>query len=185
MVRRRFRGFEKMNCKRALMQSFKLYRKICLLTLTMLVSGCGFHLRGMVDMPAWLKNVAIIVPQAHRELASLLTDQLLAYNVNISTDPAIADYWLIIEDDNTQQQIASISSSTTPRQYQLIYTLHFKLQRAKGKDIMSSNQIVVTRQVTINGDRILGSNKEEELLKAEMKKDAVIQLINRISRKSL
>ncbi len=154
------------------------------LILTILISGCGFHLRGMVDVPQWLNNVAIIVQQAHRDLAPLLQNQLQAYNLYVNPDPNVANYWLIIENDNIQQNITSISSSTTPRQYQLIYTVRFKLQRAKGQDIMPSNQIMVTRQVTINSDRILGSNEEEELLKSEMRRDAVIQIINRISRSS-
>ena len=156
--------------------------KTALPLLLMLISGCGFHLRGMVDVPVWLNNVAIIVQQGHRDLAPLLKDQLQAYKVHVNADPSTAAYWLIIEYDSTQQQITGISSSTTPRQYQLIYTLRFKLQRAKGKEITPSNQITVTRQVTINGDRILGSNDEEGLLKAEMRRDAAIQIINRINR---
>ena len=159
--------------------------KITVLILTLLVNGCGFHLRGMVDIPPWLNNVSIVVQQqAHRDLASLLKNQLESYNVHVNDNPDLATYWLVIEYDTTQQQISGISSSTTPRQYQLIYTVGFKLQRAKADDVMPLSNIVVTRQVTINGDRILGSNEEEALLKDEMRRDAVIQIINRLSRSS-
>lgn len=146
-----------------------------------LLTSCGFHLRGMVEMPQWLNNISIVMQNAHRELEPLLSAQLQAYGIRVNPDPSTATYWLIIEQDDFQQQITSISSSTTPRQYQLIYTVRFKFQRAKGQEIMPSKQVVVTRQITINSDRILGSTNEEEQSKLEMERDAAIQIIARLS----
>jgi LPS-assembly lipoprotein len=153
--------------------------------LTLLLNGCGFHLRGMVDMPKWLNNVAIFVQPAQRELEPLLQSQLQSYKIQVISDPTIANYWLIVENDNFQQNISSISSSTTPRQYQLVYTVRFKLQRADGEEIIPPKSIAISRQITINSNRILGSNDEEESFKIEMKRDAATQIINRISRSSL
>ena len=159
--------------------------KITVLILILLMNGCGFHLRGMIDIPPWLNNVSIVVQQqAHQDLVSLLKNQLQSYNIPVNDDPNLAAYWLVIESDTIQQQISGISSSTTPRQYQLIYTVSFKLQRAKAEDLIPLSNVIVIRQVTINGDRILGSNEEEALLKDEMKREAAIQIINRMSRSS-
>jgi len=148
----------------------------------LLFAGCGFHLRGIHDMPKWLNNVTIVIQNANRDLASLLSEQLKAYHINVSPDPTLADYWLIVEQDNFQQNISSISSTTTPRQYQLIYTVYFKLQRAKGAEIIPLSPVVVTRQITLNSDRILGSTNEEYQSKTEMRRDAAIQIIDRLSR---
>jgi len=150
------------------------------------LTGCGFHLRGVVDADSlrWLNNVAIVIQLAHRDLEPLLRSQLKSYNVNVVSDPAFADYWLILENEDMQQNITSISSSTTPRQYELTYTLDFKLQRAKGAEIIPSNRIMITRQITLNSDRILGSKEEEQRQKIEMRRDAVIQIINRLSHAS-
>ncbi len=152
----------------------------CLLLL--LLTSCGFHLRGMCNMPRWLNNTSIIVQNANRDLGPLLSDQLKTWNIQVCPDAATASYWLIIEEDHFQQQISSISSSTTPRQYQLIYTVKFKLQQAKGKDIIPDSQVVVSRQITINSDRILGSSNEEEHTKNDLRRDAVNQIIERLSR---
>lgn len=159
-------------------------RILSLFMLALMLCGCGFHLRGMVDIPPWLNNVAIIVEEAHRDLAPLLQRRLEAYHIHINPDAALANYWLILESDEVHQEISSISSSTVPRQYQLIYTLHFKLQRAKAEEIIPSTTILETRQATINGNRILGSNEEEEFIKTEMRRDAAIQILNRISKLS-
>ena len=150
--------------------------------MALLLTGCGFHLRGMNDIPKWLNDVAIVMQDANRDLETLLSDQLEAYHINLCSDPTVARYWLIIERDEVHKEIGSISSTTTPRQYQLIYTVRFKLQRAKGPEIMPSSQVAVTRQVTINSDRMLGSTSEEALLIREMRRDAAIQIIGRVSR---
>ncbi|MDP3561883.1 MAG: LPS assembly lipoprotein LptE [Legionellaceae bacterium] len=157
-------------------------RRAFLVFVIFFLSSCGFHLRGMIDMPTWLNNVAIIIEKGHRDLKPLLQEQLEAYHIRVTSDITHARYWLIIEQDSEQQHITSVSSSTTPRQYQMTYTVRYKLQEANGKTIIPPCNVVTTRQLTVNSNRILGSNDEEEILKKEMRQDAVIQILDRIGK---
>ncbi|RUQ85186.1 LPS-assembly lipoprotein LptE [Legionella septentrionalis] len=163
--------------------SSKFYTYFFLGLLLASLSGCGFHLRGMLDMPSWLDNIAIVNANSkNHPLDVFLQEQLQAYDVHVTTEPSLAQYWLIIERDAFQQQISSISASTTPRQYQLIYTVQFKVQQVRGHEIIPSSLVSVTRQITINSDRILGSDEEEATTKREMRREAAIQILNRLSR---
>lgn len=135
-------------------------------------------------MPRWLNHVAIIVEQGHHDLAPYLVEYLRTYNLIVEASSDAAQYWIIVERDNLQEQITSVSSSTTPRQYELTYTVQFKLIKAKGREIMPTSTISVTRQATINSNRILGSNQEQALLVDEMRHEAAVQIMNRISRKA-
>ena len=158
-------------------------KRVCLVSLlAWCLISCGFHLRGMRDLPPWLNTISIVSEHDHHGMEPILSHQFTQYGIRVLSDPTEASVWLIIEDDGFQQQVGSISSSTTPRQYQLYYTIRFRLQRANGKEIMPSNQVVVTRQVTLNSDRILGSTQEEDISKREMQRDAAIQIIDRLSR---
>ncbi|WP_050805593.1 LPS-assembly lipoprotein LptE [Legionella drancourtii] len=151
------------------------------LMLTLLLSACGFHLRGMINIPTWLNNIAIIVKNDDKQLSSILNAQLEGYKIQVNPDPALAKYWLIINQVLIQQQIISVGASTNPRQYTLILTIEFMLQTRKGTIIKTPKTVSVTRQLTINNDRILGSSDEENILLGEMKQDAVIQIINQLS----
>lgn len=153
------------------------------LLLALLLSACGFHLRGIIDIPKWLNNVAIISKDGNKDLASKLKTQLEGYKIDVNPDPALAKYWLVINHSNIHQQIISIGASTNPRQYQLIMTTEFMLQTPKGQIIKAPNQVSVTRQLTVNNDRILGSNQEQTILISEMNQDTVVQIINKISHK--
>lgn len=159
-----------------------LQKPILILFLCLALSGCGFHLRGNLDLPSWLNNIAVVLENAHRDLAHNIVESLKSYDINVPTDPGLAQYWLIIEQDNLQQNISSVSSSTTSRQYELTYSVRFKLVKAHGKEMIPSTTIAITRQTTVNNNRILGSNQEEELLLHEMRRDAATQIMNRVSR---
>lgn len=160
----------------------RIASRLALLSLFLLSSACGFHLRGMINLAPWLNNVAIMADETSHDLSAQLRSALQAYNININPEPSLANYWLIIEHEDFQQHMDSVSSGTTSRQYQLIYTVKFKFQKAKGKELIPSRAVVISRQITMNANRILGSNEEVELQKNEMRRDAGIQIINRISR---
>jgi LPS-assembly lipoprotein len=162
----------------------RFYKTIPLL-IGSLILGCSFHLRGFVSMPSNLHDVAIVVENVNRDLAPLLKEQLNAYHIMVPNDPAQANYWLILENDKEDQQITSVSSSTTPRQYQMTYQVAFKLQEAHGKEIIPSTLVTTTRQLTVNSNRMLGSSDEENTLKREMRRDAVIQILDRIGHSTL
>jgi LPS-assembly lipoprotein len=133
----------------------------------------------------WLNNVAIVIEKAHKDFHSLLTAHLKAYHIQIAADPTHAKYLLIIDNETIQRNISGISSGTTARQNQLIYTISFKLQGFAGNELIPSTNIVVLRQITLNSNRILGSKDEEALEIDEMRRDAAIQLLNQLSRFSL
>jgi LPS-assembly lipoprotein len=151
------------------------------LILALCLSACGFHLRGFIEVPTWLNNVSIISKDGNKELVSILKSQLEGYKIKVNPDPALATYWLIINKTKLQQQIISIGASTNPRQYQLTLTIEYMLQERKGPVIKLPKLISVSRQLTVNNDRILGSNGEETVLISEMKQEAVIQIINRLA----
>ncbi|MGQ3891419.1 LPS-assembly lipoprotein LptE [Legionella sp. CNM-4043-24] len=159
-----------------------IWRYFIVATIALLLSSCGFRLRGMADIPPWLNNIAIVVQNGHKDLVPLLKEQLRAYKIRINPDPARADYILIIEQDSLQQKITSVSASTTPRQYQLLYSVVYSLVKRKAAPIVSSRLIAVTRQLTVNNNRILGSDSEESMITRDMREDAVMQIISRLGR---
>lgn len=159
-----------------------MMRRFCLLMLCFCISACGFHLRGVADVPQWLSHVCIISKDGSHELLQTLQVELEGYKIALSHTPEQAKYWLIINNEVLQKQIISIGASTNPRQYQLILSINYTLQTRKGKMLVASNTVKTTRQFTMNNDRILGSNDEERTLVSEMRHEAATQLIDRLSR---
>jgi len=148
-----------------------------LLTLT----ACGFQLRGTAFHETGLNNVGIMLEKCSPEWEYLLKELLRTGRVHVVTDPAQVEYWIILRNEYTENNIISISSSTSSRQYELTYHVEFSLQTVKSVPLIEFTSIVVSRPLTINSDRILGSHDEEEQLKHAMRRDAAMQLLYRIS----
>ena len=156
---------------------------LSLLASLSLLSACGFHLRGLSEFPTWLKpRVAIILEDEARDWESYLKPLLSAGDIKTTSDPTQAPFWLFIEKENLVQDISSVSSSSTPRQFQLRYTVTFRLENNRGKTLIPSRSVVVNRPLTINNERILGSRNESEKLKLAMKHDAATQIIYCLNR---
>lgn len=151
------------------------------LLLILLLSGCGFHLRGMNNVPSWLNNVAIISENDDKQFVSILQSRLEGANVEVNPEPSRAQYWLIVNEVNLQQQIISVGASTNPRQYTLTLTVVFVLKTRTGQVINAPGRISISRELILNNNRILGSKDEESILIGEMKQDAVTQIIYRLS----
>lgn len=138
------------------------------------LSACGFHLRGMIHHAAWMQSMDVqgtqnsgIINNLNNLLPNSARHQLL--------------YHLFIDSENFNQQLVSVGAGTNPRQYLLEYTVQFHLIDAKGKIYLPESQIHVVRQITINNEKILGSNEEERTIQNEMRNDAASQMILRLS----
>lgn len=158
-------------------------KQLTILFFALLLSACGFKLRGLSDSPVWLNHVAIVVQNAHHDLLPMFKEQFQGYAIPVTKQPAKANFLLIIEKELEQQYITNISASTTPRQYQLVYLLQYSLINQKtGLPLLSSRSVSVSRQLTVNNDRILGSDSESMIIMTEMRRDAVMQIMSRLSR---
>lgn len=159
--------------------------KRALIFILFFLTGCGFHLRGVIQLPHHFNHIAIINQnQVNRDLISALKDLLRANHIQTVDDPYEAQYWLVLEKDDLKQVLTNVSSSTTPRQYNLTYQVQFSLIKKEGSPLISSKTISITQQSTINNDRILGSNFEAHTIAHGLRKKAAQQILYRISRLS-
>lgn len=138
-----------------------------------LLCCCGFKLRGTDgDVAVHLKKGIAIVDKTSDAWQRILRPRLEAAGITVVDDAKKAPYKLIIHRQSLKQEITGVSSSTTPRLYQLTYTVTFSLKQTDGRTLIPANKIVVTRPMTQNNDRVLGSRYEAEKIKNEMRLDA-------------
>lgn len=148
--------------------------------LSLLLTSCGFHFRGMPQIPIDLQKKTAVINQGSPQLGRILTQAL---NQNLSFPPADAAYRLFIDKDDIQQQLTSVGASTNPRQYLLQYSVQFHFTAANGHILLPNGHVLILRQLTINNERILGSDNEAKTIIEEMRQEATKQIILQISSK--
>lgn len=153
-----------------------------LMVAALALCACGFHLKGLIELPKWFNGV--YVGGSNGVPAPLLQgirNQIEANGRTVRQQPADAQFLLIVLNEHIDKNITSVSASTSPRQYELTYSLSYRLANRQGRIIQAPSTLKITRYLTVNNDRILGSDFEEATIVSEMRRDVVSRLLQRIS----
>src|SRR2546423_75337 len=73
------------------------------------------------------------------------------------------------------------SRTTRVREYQLRYTVGFRVTDVKGQVYVPTSQIRLTRDISFNDAQVLAKEAEEAQLYRDMQSDMVQQLLRRIA----
>lgn len=149
----------------------------------LLLSACGFHLRGFGVGGAALpfKTLYVNAP-AYPALAAEVTRAVESSGKTQVVDhPRNAQAILQILGANQEKRILSLSGSGRVSEFMLIYRLSFSLKNRNGDILLAPQQITQTQDFSFSDTEILSKEAEESQLYANMRRDAIQQLLRRLS----
>ncbi len=155
-------------------------RKIgVIISLVFLLTACGYHLRGSIDLPESLQKM--YVRGASRELSEAIKQAFRSTTGELVSNAADAGMILNVIDEDYRRRTVSISSSGFSNEFDLIYRLVFDLIDKDGNELVSAQTIEV-RQAYFNqqsSDIVLSKENEEQVLRKELYLKAVHSVIGR------
>lgn len=150
------------------------------LLIAVLLSACGFHLRGHSGMPFSTLHLQTANPGS-----ALITDlrhNLEANKVTLVSSPEKADVILNIVSEAPDKQILSLGGSGRVNEFQLYYRVSLRAHDNRKQDWIPAEEIVIRRNYSYNDTQILAKEAEEALLYKSMRSDMVQQIMRRLSR---
>lgn len=149
-----------------------------LLLAALLLSGCGFHLRGAADLP--FKSLYVQAPPT-----SLFGTQLKrvigsSSKTDVVAEPKAAEAILQLLDERREKEILSLSGAGRVREFQLRYRVRYRVVDQKQRELVPTSEIVLRRDFSFNDEEALSKESEEALLFRDMQTDAVQQLLRRL-----
>jgi LPS-assembly lipoprotein len=141
-----------------------------------LLAGCGFKLRGEAALP--FKTIAV-TPQSGLGV-SVARNITAGTNAKVVDNPKDAEAILQITGETRDKVILSLNSQGRVREYTLRYRVTYRVIDGKGSDFVPSSEVLLRRDITFN-DQVLAKESEEALLYNDMQRDAVAQIIRRLS----
>jgi LPS-assembly lipoprotein len=154
-------------------------RTLAAVLLTVLLTACGFQLRGSYTLP-W-DTLYIGFPENSEIYAQVKRGIEASSQTRVITDPKKADASLIVLGDIPARSILSLSGTGLVREIQLTRTFVYKIQDAEGKELAPSNQIILQRDMTFDDAHLFAKEAEEVMIQREMQQDLVQQLLRRLS----
>ncbi|WKE66632.1 LPS assembly lipoprotein LptE [Gallaecimonas kandeliae] len=145
-----------------------------LLSLTLLASGCGFHLKGSYEMPAAYRQVTLTSFDQYARITTLVSQSLAGSGVALGQGPEVH-----ILSDNLDRQTLSLFSTGQVAEYELVYSLKWQLIR-EGQE-PQVHVIEVRRDYQDDPARTLAKDRERDLLLEEMRKEAADRLVRQLA----
>lgn len=153
---------------------------VLMYSIAALIAGCGFRLRGGIELPAELTQVAIKGTQPNGELGVALRNGFARVGGQVVASRKNARSVLVITEDSTSRRVLSVDSIGQANEYELAYTLGFRLDDPDGSNRVVPQSINLRRQYRYNPNQTLAKADEEVRLMREMREDAVRQMLRRL-----
>ncbi|MCX2982327.1 hypothetical protein EYC98_15800 [Halieaceae bacterium IMCC14734] len=153
--------------------------KVLIIGLTMVLSSCGFQLRGNIDIPPEWQQLRLVSPSPNGELAREVRDGFSNNGVQWVEDNS-ANYILRLADERFQQRNLTIGSNARATEFELTLDTTLQVMDAAGEEVMPPSQVTVTRVMTHDPENVAGKVEESRLLRDEMRIDLVQQLLRKI-----
>lgn len=143
-----------------------------------LSAGCGFQLRGQLELP----YRSVYVEGGQPGLTAALQAALrLGHAGRLAPSAAKAESVIQILSEQNSKVILSLSGIGKVREYQLQYRVRYRLITPQGKQILAPINILLARDMTFNDAQVLAKGEEEQLLYRDMHKDAAQQILRRVA----
>lgn len=148
---------------------------IAVLGMSVLLQGCGFHLRGTTPEA---KNIPLTYVEG--AAASQLRAQLNQVD-KVTENAEAAQVVLTILNENFDRRVLSVGSIRGKvREYELRYVVNFDVKDTSGKELLSAQTINLTRDYLFDETQVLGSDTEEAILRRDLVRDAAGQIMRRL-----
>lgn len=143
-----------------------------LLLQAMLLSACGFQMRGATTVPPEMLRTYIDSSDHHSLFFRRLRVGLLEVGVDLVDSPLDADATFTILSDVTGQRVLSVSARNVPREFEVFYTIFYGVKSGKETLLETRSQTLI-RDYTWDETQVLGKEREEELLRKAIVDDLV------------
>lgn len=153
---------------------------IALILLLLLLSACGFHLRGGVELPPVLQVTYIQSKEPFAGISPPLRDTLQSAGAQVTEEANQATGVIRIVSERSERRVLSVGSAGRASEYELFEEVVFSLSDAQGKVLIEPQAVRTIRDLVFDENQVLGKVSEAEDLREEMRRSIAKQIIMRI-----
>jgi len=154
-----------------------------LLILTLLtLTACGFHLRGSVNIPPYLKTIQLQDASPATRIAPALKRALQDEGVTVTDDAAPANAVLRLQSESFSRRVQAVDARGKAQEYGLRYNVVFSVLGPDNAVWLSNASVSASRDLRFDEAAVLGAGGEQEQLRAEMRSEAVRGILRQLAR---
>lgn len=148
--------------------------------LTLALGGCGWQLRGAGMIPEDLKALHISARDPQGQLVRTLSRALHSAGVETPASAADSELSLVIVKERSLVRTASVNENARVSEQELTEDVEFMVVNRAGEQLLPLTTARVERVFEYDEDNVLATQDERELIRSEMRRDLVNQILNRL-----
>ena len=146
----------------------------------LLLAGCGFQLKGAVELPADVKSVYVATNDELSPFSVELRRALAAAGATEAASAAAADAVVRVAQDRTGRRVLSVNSRNTPQEYQVYYVLGYSVDHG-GTQAVPPQEIELSRSYSFSESDLLAKDREETILREAIARDLADLVVRRLA----
>ncbi|TNF36590.1 MAG: hypothetical protein EP315_03925 [Gammaproteobacteria bacterium] len=148
--------------------------------LMLLLSACGFHLRGAYEFPPQMATTHVAAVNPNSELVRALQRALRANQITLVDNPVDAGTVLRIGHETSSKRILSVDARGRAREYEIQYQIDVEVSSSDQGFTLPSQKLSLQREFLFDPEDVLGKSSEEADLLRDMQHDMVRLILLRI-----
>jgi LPS-assembly lipoprotein len=145
--------------------------------LTLLVSGCGFHLRGSLGE---LEAMPPVLVRGSGSLAAEVQRTLRNGGTPVVSEPADAHMIVILSDVRRSRRASAVGNTGRAQEYELHASVRLRVEDPAGASLAPEQTVSAVRSFTYSSTDVNAKTNEEENLYEDMEFDLVRQILLRV-----
>lgn len=146
------------------------------------LAGCGFQLKGQVNLPAGVEPIAITGVQSNSQLAIELRNIITASGIKLSEDVSTANTRLNIISDITDRRTAALGERARIIEYQLLQHVSFELLKKNNRVLLGPVDLTERKFMPNDPNKVVSSADEEQRLRREMSQNLAARIARQLQR---
>ncbi|MBD0705087.1 LPS assembly lipoprotein LptE [Pseudomonas sp. PSB1] len=155
-------------------------RNLLVMGLAVMLSACGFQLRGTGTTELAITELDLSARDAYGETVKMLRDSLENSGVKVYNG---APYKLVLTSEQQSQRSLSYAGAGRSAEYELNNVLSYEI-RGQNNLVLLDDKLQVQKVYLHDGNNITGSDQESSEVRVEMRRDLVQRMMLRLQQLS-
>lgn len=151
-------------------------RNLLVVGLAVLLSACGFQLRGTGQSDLSLRELDVSARNAYGDTVKQLRQALENDGVAVRSS---APYRLTLTREEENQRAATYAGGSRSADYELTTVLNYTIAGLNNAELLS-DKVTVRRVYTRDGNNVTGGDQEAAQVRKEMRRDLIQAMIVRL-----
>ena len=158
----------------------KIRIKLLFLVIAITLSSCGFKLKGSYEIPY---QTIYLQAAGESRVGRIIKRKIQRKsNIEIVQTLSAAEATINILEEVSTRVVAVLSNVGSVDEYELIYTVRYRIGPGQNSSSMQEGQIVLRRKITHSDLDIAAKSNEEDALISDMASEAATGILVRLSR---